>query len=116
MTRSGVPRLIELLEFRDVLELREDVAIMAHEEQRGTLIGAGFAEQRECLGGQRGVEIARGLVGEHELGAVGERARDGDALLLADGKLARVIREPVRESDALEELRRERAIAAGVKR
>ncbi len=37
------------------------------------------------------VEVPGRLVGEQDRGLVGERARDGDALLLAPGELARVV-------------------------
>ena len=51
-----------------------------------------------------GVEVAGGLVGEEELRAVGERPRDGDALLLAAGELGRAMLEAVAEADGFEEL------------
>ena len=44
-------------------------------------------EQRQDLGAARAVECAGGLVGEDDLAAVHERARDGDALLLAARQL-----------------------------
>ena len=58
------------------------------------------------------VEIAGRLVGEEDARRVGERARDGDALLLAAGELRREVIEPVAEPDAREQLARARAGAA----
>src|SRR5262245_23352887 len=48
MAMSGrLSRLIELLEIHDFLELREDVAIVAHQQQRRAEFGAGVAEERQ---------------------------------------------------------------------
>ncbi len=50
------------------------------------------------------VEIAGGLVGQNQLGLIDQRARDGHALLLAAGKLARAddsAGRPVRRAPAL---------------
>ena len=67
------------------------------------------------------VEIAGGLVGHQQLRLAGERARDRDALLLAAGELARIVRRracarPTRSSHvrarALRRRRRRRARAA----
>ena len=64
---------------------------------------------RISLAGLR-VEIAGRLVGEHERGAVHERARDRDALALAARELGRAdARARAAEADARE--RRERALA-----
>jgi hypothetical protein len=43
------------------------------------------------------------LVGEHDGGPGDERARDGDALLLAAGQLARPVRAAVGEADGADE-------------
>ena len=48
------------------------------------------------------IEIARGLVGEDELGLIDERASDGDALLFTAGEIGGEMREAVGEADALE--------------
>ena len=45
------------------------------------------------------VEVAGGLVGEQHFRTRRERARDGDALLLAAGQLARIVARPLREAD-----------------
>ncbi len=49
------------------------------------------------------VEVARGLVGEHDLGALGEGAGEGDALLLAARELARAVVQAVAEADLFEQ-------------
>src|SRR4051812_12645566 len=87
--------LIELFEVHDVFELREDISVVADQEQGRALFGAGLAQERERFVRERGVEIAGRLVSEDERGAVGEGASDRGALLLADGKLPRVVTEPV---------------------
>ena len=43
----------------------------------------------EDVRGRLAVEVAGGLVGEHQVGVVDERAGDGHALLLAAGELGR---------------------------
>ena len=73
---------------------------MADEEQRGAVFAAGLADESERFAGVFVVEVAGGLVGEHELGVVRERAGDGDALLLAGGKLAGIMSQPVAEPNA----------------
>ena len=47
------------------------------------------------------VEVAGRLIGENDVHSGGERAGDGDTLLLAPGKFARIVREPVAEADGL---------------
>ena len=57
----------------------------------------------EDLADQLGVERRGGLVEEQHFGSQGERAGDGDALLLAAGELPRVGVGLVREPDPLEQ-------------
>ncbi len=45
------------------------------------------------------VEVARRLVGEQKVRLVGERPRQGHALLLATRELARIVLEPMLETD-----------------
>ena len=52
--------------------------------------------------GGGGVEVAGGLVGQDQRRVRHYGARDGHALLLASGKLARVVREPVVQAHQLE--------------
>jgi hypothetical protein len=58
----------------------------------------------EHLADQLGVERARDLVEQHHLGAHGQRAGDGDALLLAARELRRVGVELVAQPHLLEQL------------
>ena len=62
------------------------------------------------------VEIACRFVGEDELGAVGQRAGHGHALLLAGRELAREMVELVAQPHALEQRRRVRPVHAAPER
>ena len=57
------------------------------------------------------VEIAGRLVGEQQGGLVGERAGDGDALLLAAGKLVRLVVGAVGQADRVQRLQGPLALA-----
>ena len=61
-------------------------------------------EQIDDIPAVGAVEIARWLVGENELGPHDQCAADGDALLLAAGKLARQMMAPRRKPEHLEDL------------
>src|SRR5882672_4400495 len=50
------------------------------EDPRGALAFHALAQQREHFGRAVGVEVSRGLVGEHQARLVHQRPRDGDAL------------------------------------
>src|SRR5262245_61049486 len=63
-------------------------------------------DEGEDVGARGGVEVAGGLVGEEQAGALHEGARERDALLLAAGELARSVREARGETDGLERLGR----------
>ena len=63
------------------------------------------------LAGRR-VEIAGRLVGEQHVRLGDERARNGDALLLAAGQLPRVVTDAAGEADAAEHSRGGRARVA----
>ena len=56
-------------------------------------------QQREDLEARARVEVARGLVGEEQRRVGHQRARDGDALLLAARELVRRVVEAVAEAD-----------------
>ena len=57
------------------------------------------------------VEVAGRFVGQEDRRLAGEGARDGDALLLAAGELARQMFRAMRHADALERFVRERLCA-----
>ena len=97
----------------DVIELAEDLAVVADQQQGGAVLAARFANQRQGLARILMVEVAGGFVGQHELGFVGHRAGDGDALLLSGGELPRIMLEAVAQPYALEQFYRERAVHPG---
>ena len=63
-------------------------------------LAAGLAEHVQDGVGVFGVEVAGGLVGEDDGGAVDEGAGDGDALLLAAGELVGAVMEPALQCPA----------------
>src|SRR5271165_6880814 len=63
-------------------------------------------EQLEHLESRAAVQVARGLVGEHDDGVVGERPRNGHALALPTGQGRGEVASPVGETDTVEELGR----------
>ena len=72
----------------------------------GRAAGVGLAEQIHDFEREIGIEIARRLVGQHELRFVDERAGDRDALLLAAGQFFRKRVLPMLEPDPLQRLER----------
>ena len=58
----------------------------------------------EDLGSGLRVDVAGRLVGEHDLGPAGERARDGDALLLTARQLRRPMLEPRAQADDVDDV------------
>ena len=66
----------------------------------------------ERLAGVAMVEVAGRLVGEHELGPIRQRTRDGHALLLPGGKLERPMVQLVTQPDAFQQRFGKRAICA----
>ncbi len=74
---------------------------MRHHDHRHALIGE-RTHHIEHLTHEFGVERARRLVEQHDLGFHRKRARNGDALLLAARKLARIVVHAVAEPHALE--------------
>ncbi len=51
------------------------------------------------MAGGAGIEVAGGLVGQEQPRPVGDRAGDGDALLLAAGQFRRTVGEPGLEAE-----------------
>ena len=72
---------------------------MGDDEQGDVVLGAGAREQIDHLILVGGVDARRGLIGEDHPRPVGERPGHGHPLLLADREFARLVIEPVRESD-----------------
>ena len=70
-----------------------EAGIVRHDEQRLALARESLEEQAD-VGGGLAVEVAGGLVGDEDRRIVGERARDGRALLLAARKHRRAACAP----------------------
>ena len=64
-----------------------------------------LAEELDDFLARAGVEVARRLVAHQDRRVVDQRPGDGDALLLAAGKLARMVVQPVAQADAAEQAR-----------
>ena len=77
--------------------------IVRDDDERGA-VGVDAIEERRDLFAGRFVELAGRLVGEQQPRAVGERARDRDALHLAAGELRRPMVGAGGEADVLEQL------------
>ena len=86
---------------------------MGDEDDGAAVVGQAAQKLDEIRRGLR-VEIARGLVAQEQRGVVGERAGDGDALLLAPGKLRRTVPAAGQQADPVEQaLRALRPVARG---
>ncbi len=103
---STSPGDLPVLQEDDPLRRRRRVGIVRDHHDRVALGAVELAEQVEDLGARARVEVAGGLVGEHELGLEQERAGDRDALLLAARELRGQVVAPRPEPDALEQLDR----------
>ena len=79
--------------------------VVRHQHECAASLGHDLDEQVEDHLAGRGVEVAGGLVGQHELGFGHECAGDGGSLHLATRELARLVSCPVSEPKAIEELR-----------
>ena len=79
---------------------------MRDEHDRDSLI-VEVLQERHDLDAAAGVEVAGGLVGEHDARFGHQRPRDRDALLLAARELVGHVPEAVAETDALEGLSRQ---------
>ena len=102
---SAFPHLFEhaLVEPQNPVHLGGDPLVVGG-DQGGAAFLADQAEEfgEDDVGGGL-VEIAGGLVGEDQSRAVGERAGDRDALLLAAGELARAVGQPLGEAERAEQ-------------
>ena len=68
-------------------EARGDVGVVRRDDEREAELGLQRLDQVEHALARVGVEMAGRLVAEQQLGPLGERARDRDALRLAAGEL-----------------------------
>ena len=78
--------------------------IVRHQHQRGAGVAIQPEEHLDDRPAGLRIEIAGGLVGEENLRPVDEGPGERDALLLAAGKLERVMLEPVAQADPREQL------------
>ncbi len=85
-------------------EFGGDVEVVGDEEEGGVGFFAEGEDEGEGLLGAGGIEGAGGFVGEDELGAVGEGAGDGDALLLAEGHFSGTVVEAFGKADPFEDV------------
>ena len=84
-----------------VAEILDEVELVAGEEDGGTSGGLFADHLAECLDADR-VETGEGLVEHEQIGVVGERDDELDALLVAVGELLEAGAGAVRESEAIE--------------
>lgn len=108
-----------------------DRVVRDHRDRLPVLAARGGEQTQHLTAGLR-VEVAGGLIGEHEVGCRGEGAGDGDTLLLTAGQLVRTVGEPRAQAERLDEpvdaraldrtrtatveLEREHDVAEGVER
>src|SRR5262245_2651017 len=78
--------------------------VVSHEQQRRAGVAIQVDEQVDDGTAVLGVEAAGRLVGEEDLGLVGERARDRHTLLFTTRELRRIVVGAVAESNLLEKL------------
>jgi hypothetical protein len=81
-------------------------AVVVRDDHERRAVGVDAIEQRGDLLAGRLIQLARRLVGQQEARAVGERARDRDALHLAARELRRPVIGARAEPDVLEQLAR----------
>ena len=91
---------------------RRDARIVRHQHQRHAARAPHLQQQVEDVPAVRAVEVAGRLVGEDQRRIVGQRPRDGDALLLAAGQLRRIVMPAIVQADFVEQRLRARGRVA----
>ena len=81
-------------------QTRDNRIVRDHDDGASLLVE--FAQQAQNNFFVYGIEVAGGLVSEHDFRIVDERARDANALLLASRKLRWQVLGAIFESDAIE--------------
>src|SRR5215813_5265575 len=79
------------------------LGIVRHEHDGRLSVPVDVDEEIDHLMARAAVEVPGGLVGEEDRRIVGERARDGDALLLSSRQLRRIVMAARREADLREQ-------------
>ena len=92
------------LRLDDAIHAFDQPRVVRREEERDPQPIAKVIHQVEDRAAGGGVEVRRRLVGEDQRRTVHQRARDGDALALTAGQLARTAAVFVGEPDALQQL------------
>ena len=92
------------LERNDALGEAVDQTLLVRDDQNRRAEGVDLLEQQHDLEGARRVKVARRLVGNDHAGVVDQRARNGNALLLAAGKLVGQAARLVLKTDQLEHI------------
>src|SRR4051794_35452076 len=92
--------------FHDPRRVLSDVRLVRHDENRDPL-RVQFLKEGHHFHRCPAIQIARRLVGEEQPRLRHERSRDRDTLLLAARQLARLVIQPLAESDSLERALRE---------
>ena len=86
----------------DTVGVLGDVGLMGNEDD-GVSLGMELIEEGHDLVAGFGIEVAGGLVGEDDGGAVDEGAGNGDALALATGELVGLVHHAGAEADGFED-------------
>ena len=92
--RLGIARLHDLAPLHDADRIRHvahDAEIMGDQQQRHAIFGLQVLQQLQDLRLHRHVERRRGLIGNQQIGIIGERHGDHHALALAAGQLMRIV-------------------------
>ena len=88
--RAAWPGLFVSSDWTD-FELRQDLAVVADQQKGGPVFPASGANQGQRFAGVLMVKVSGGFVGQHQLGAVGQRTSHRHSLLLSGGQLAGVM-------------------------
>ena len=83
------------------------------DDHRDVALRGAARDQLHDLDRGLGIERRGGLVGEHEVGLLHQRARDADALALAAGKLVGALGGEVAEADGVEKVKGAIDVASG---
>ena len=76
---------------------------MGGRDDRHTLLNDEIVQQAEDRHRSRGIELTGRLIREDQRWRVGQRAGDGDALLLAAGEFVRPVARPAGEADGFQQ-------------
>src|SRR5215472_13894747 len=95
---------IELGHVDDTGRLAEALRVMRDQQQGLSVVTADAQKYLQDLARRSCVEAGAGFIGQHQWRAVGERARNGNPLLLAAGELRGLVPQTLREAQSSEEI------------